>query len=53
MRRTIRDLILTVVTLGVACGAMIAGASLRMDWLLVAILILWWIGEAHVFNHDD
>lgn len=44
MRRTIRDVLLTALTLGIAFVALMAGASLRIDILACALVLLWAIG---------
>ena len=52
MRRIIRDVILTAVTLGLCGVAMVAGAYLRFDWLAVSLILLWGIGHFCVFDDD-
>lgn len=52
MRRIFRDVILTAATLGLSGVAMVAGASFRLDWLAVALILLWAIGHFCVFADD-
>jgi len=52
MRRLLRDLLLTVTTLGLAGVALVAGALFRLDLLAVALLLLFAIGHFCVFADD-
>ena len=52
MRRVIRDVILTAATLGLSGVAMVAGASFRLDWLALSLILLVAIGHFCVFADD-
>jgi hypothetical protein len=52
MRRIIRDVILAAATLGLSGAAMVAGASVRLDWLAVSLILLWGIGHFYILEDD-